>query len=364
MLLTFQQTMLSTVAFLATFAIAVAAAEPDNKLTANLLRAAMDKPVGRSWQSVPIREAFRELSDATRVSILLDRRLDPSTELSLLAKSQPLRDLIVAAARTVNAESTQVGHVVYVGSPPAVATLRQLLELRSQDWARITSDKTKGPKNPWPAQRAALHKKSSLAWDDLDSPRDVLKQLTERFPIELNGLDQLPHDLWAAGSLPQMSLVESLSLMLFPFGTTFEFVPDRLALNIVPIPAEILAKFETVQLEKPRPSKPVAETGDHSAAKTSRPIKGRTLDVRHRKFTFNVQNAPLRDVLESLRQQGISIVADEQEFANADVPFDKKVDLDVTDQTAEAICRQLVKSLGGEVEVSGNTISLRPKRRQ
>lgn len=355
--------MLSTVAFLAIFMTAAAAAEPDNKLTANMFRAALDKPVGRSWQSVPIREALRELSDATRVSILLDRRLDPSTELSLLAKPQPLRDLIESAARTVNLESTQVGYVVYLGSPTAVATLRQLLELRSQDLARITSDKAKGPKNPWSAHRAAIHKKVSLAWDDLDSPREVLMQIPETFPIKLNGLDQLPHDLWAAGSLPQMSLVESLSLMLIPFGTTFEFVPDRLTLNIVPIPTELLAKFETAQLEKPRPPKSAAEAGDRSASKSAGPTKGRALDVRHRKFTFKVQNAPLRDVLESLRQQGISIVANEQEFADADVPFDKKVDLDVADQTAEAICRQLVKSLGGEVEISGNTISLRLKKK-
>ena len=358
---TFRQIVLPIIAILATIVTAAPAADADEKLTANLLRAALDKPIGRSWQSVPIREAFRELSDATRVSILLDRHLDPSTELTLLAKPQPLQDLIAAAARTVNAESTQVGHVVYVGSPSAVATLRHLLELRGHDLTRITADKSKGPKNPWPAHRAALHKKLSLAWDDLDSPYDVLKQIPKNFPIELNGLEQLPHDLWAAGSLPQMSLVESLSVMLIPFGTTFEFVPDHLAMNIVPIPPELLAKFESVKLEKPVPPKPAS---DQSAAKSTRPTKGRTLDIRHRKFTFKVQNAPLRDVLESLRNQGISIVANEQEFADADVPLDKKVDLDVTDQTAEAICRQLVKSLGGQVEISGNTITLRPNRSQ
>ena len=120
---TLRQTLLCVIALLGMIGTAALAAASDEKLTANLLRAALDKPIGRSWKSVPIREVIRELSDTTRVSILIDRHLDPSTELTLLAKPQPLRDLIAAAARAVNAESTPVGHVVYVGSPAAVATL-------------------------------------------------------------------------------------------------------------------------------------------------------------------------------------------------------------------------------------------------
>lgn len=55
----------------------------------------------------------------------------------------------------------------------------------------------------------------------------MLKEVADKFKIEIDGLDQRPHDLWAKTSLPQVTATEALSLLLVQFDSTFEFVSDR-----------------------------------------------------------------------------------------------------------------------------------------
>ena len=49
-----------------------------------------------------------------------------------------------------------------------------------------------------------------------------LAQLGQRSGVEITGLEQVPHDLWAAADLPPISLVARLTLIAVQFDLTFK----------------------------------------------------------------------------------------------------------------------------------------------
>ena len=65
-----------------------------------------------------------------------------------------------------------------------------------------------------------------LAWPDFATPRDILTDLARQNGLTLEGLDRVPHDLWAAADLPPLSLVERLTLVANQFDLTFALSAD------------------------------------------------------------------------------------------------------------------------------------------
>ena len=49
------------------------------------------------------------------------------------------------------------------------------------------------------ARRPALLRAEPLSWDELATPRDVIKRLADQRGLSVVNLDQVPHDLWPAG---------------------------------------------------------------------------------------------------------------------------------------------------------------------
>lgn len=204
---------------------------------------ALDAKAGRAWTGVTIREAVREITAAKQIAILLDRRIDPTLELNLSVPLVPVRTLLSELAATANARTIVVGNVVYIGSDDATLKLRKVIDLRRDELRKLGADagssktsKTKPVKSPWQARASTLLQQRSFTWEELERPRDLVMQIAKKFQIDVEGVDNLPHDLWAAGALPQATAVEALSLVLVQFGMTFEFLPDRAAVRIVPIP--------------------------------------------------------------------------------------------------------------------------------
>ncbi|MCX7419787.1 MAG: STN domain-containing protein [Planctomycetia bacterium] len=370
----------------------------------------LDQSTGLTWSGDSLRNALQELSRSKKVAILLDRRIDPTQELKLSRANIPLRDLIVAIADFVGAGSTVVGNVVYVGPKPSAERLTLLIKLRGQELAQLAATKSapmakeaKEPKNLWQTRAAKFKDQRTLSWVDFDHPRELLQQLETRYQFEIEQLDKIPHDLWAGNSLPQVTAAEALSLLLIQFGSTFQFLPDRAAIRIVPLreeeavversystPAsqsekvirELRDKFPKAKIEQKEMKVTIRATAEQhlliaqimkqsATGNTVRsPVKksGSKSDKPEpsplsRKHTLTVKNASLLEVIKTFEGAGVRFDYDREQLEVAKISLDRKVDIDVKGMTADAIFSQLLEPLGLEVSAEGETLRLSPKQK-
>ena len=377
---------------MAAFATRIAA---EDYLTGAPFRAALNQPLGGAWTGVSLRQVLNELSRQRKVAILLDRRSDPTQELSLSPPNKALRDLIADVAASAGAGAATIGHVVYVGPKESAERLKTLVDLRGKELAKLASG------GLWQTRFAKLKELRTLTWNDFDRPRELLQQIAARHQLNIENLEQVPHDLWAGNSLPQVTAVEALSLLLVQFGSTFEFVHDRAAIRIVPLPSVEVAVVEmtyplpavaaekTVRTLRDKfPKAAIEQNGQNLIIRTSadqqlliaefmkhpqtssspnpvkKPGKSSTPQAASplsQKYTLTVKNAPLLEVLKTFEAKGIQFDYDREQLESAKISLDRKVNIDVTTTTAEKILRDLLEPLGLEFTIDGDKVRLQPK---
>lgn len=376
------------VCWLLCHSVSVLAAEP---LAGKPFEAALDKKVGVAWGGQignTLRDVVRQLTESQHVSIIVDRRVDPTQSIELTIPPTPLREVLAALAHRAECETSIVSNVVYVGPVDAAKKLRTLVELRSGELSKLMSNAAPA-KSPWRNRPVSLTKRMTFAWQDLDRPRDILQQVAVKFQIEIDGLDKLPHDLWAGASLPQMTATEALSLLLVQFGSTFEFVPDRAAIRIVPIPQRVLIERThtipanlSVTLEAARKQFADAEIEQSGLKLVVRGTVEQHVDIaawlkpggqkplkpavstplRQRRFkSIKQDNVALGDVIKTFTDYGVKFSYDAEEFAEAGISLDKKIDINTKDASVEKLFRELFEPAGIEVTIDGESVRLRPK---
>src|SRR5262249_13588918 len=150
------------------------------------------------------------------VAILLDRRIDPTASLRADAGGEMLGDFLERLASGSNSGAVLVGNSVYLGPAAAASKLRTLVALRTQGLSA---------RGEIPAgRRGELIRASTVRWENLDSPGDVLTRLAERYQLKIDGLELVPYDLWGGAVLPEASAAEAFSLVLIQFDLTFGWV--------------------------------------------------------------------------------------------------------------------------------------------
>lgn len=373
------------------------AAEPlAGPLAGKAFEAALEQRIGRTWGGVDghtLRDAIRQLRESHRLSILLDRRIDPDQPLDLTVPLMPVRDVLEALSAAVGAEMSIAGNVVYLGPAETAKKLRTLIELRKQDLNRILSNPASS-KSPWKNRPISLTQPRTITWQDLDQPRELLKQFADGFQMEIEGIEQLPHDLWAGASLPQVSAIEGLSLVLVQFGSTFEFLADRPAIRIVDIPDRvslermvliparfanqipaIREQFADVEFDQSGNKLTVRGTVEELSAiadwlrtgsqkSGSRPANANAKPLNQRTFTLVLKNTPMREVIKAFTANGVRFRLDERQFADAEISLDQKVELDAKDIPADKLFRQLFEPRGIEVTIVDDVVWLTPKPRR
>jgi hypothetical protein len=362
-------------------------------LTGKPFEGALAQRIGRAWggqDGNTLRGIVRQLSDSQRVSILLDRRIDPTQSVELTLPPTPLRDVLSALAHKVNAELSILGNVAYLGPTDSAKKLRTLVELRNSELSKLANSAA-GIHSPWRTRSLAWTSRKSFRWQDLDRPRDLLEQVSDQFRIEIDNPGVIPHDLWAASSMPQVTATEAFSLLLVQFGSTFEFVPDRVAIRIVPLPERVAVERSypipvnsPVNLGAARKRFPEAEIEQvgtkfivHSTVELHSEFalwlrpgtspNGQSPDEKPRKplndrrFTLKQRNVPLGAVIKTFTDYGVTIRFDPVEFEQAKVSLDTKADIDVKEVSVEKLFRDLFEPHGIEVNITGETVWLKPK---
>lgn len=177
-----------------------------------------------SWQGQTLRRALQGLATTEKVSLLLDRRVDPGQTIDgNFAGSLDQR--ISALASQLNVGVSVIGRVVYLGPATVTRRLATMVELKRLEV---------GKRAPELARRLAHSQ--PFSWEDLDTPQDLVARLCQEAEIQTANLDQIPHDLWAGNQLPALPVSQRLTLVLAGFDLTYKYDKARNRLEFISLP--------------------------------------------------------------------------------------------------------------------------------
>ena len=174
-------------------------------------------------------DQLQRLAEWQRVAIFLDRRIDPSTPIELTVRQVTLAELLEQLATQSGAVTAHIGSVVYIGPRDTIAGLPLIAQQRAREVRALPGNSGR----PLLASRR-------WGWDELAEPRALLAELAGEAGVVIEGIDEIPHDLWPKTDLPSLSWSDRLSIVLAGFGRTFELAERGNTVRIVPMPEQTL----------------------------------------------------------------------------------------------------------------------------
>ncbi len=357
-------------------------------------RQALSQRVSVSWVNTStdqlrrhtIRYIVRHASKLWRIAIVLDRRVDPSVELDIVVRNQPVGEVVAEIARRIGAATSVTGHTLFLGPAEDVGVLRTLVALRDAELQSLaTTPQLTG-------RRRVLRQRRTIRFEDFSEPRLVLGSIAARWGLTIEGLSRVPHDLWAGAEFPAVTATEALSLVLVQFGLTFTWNQDATAVELVrpPRPVTIAGTWAPRQkktakaislVRRQLPGVKVEATpgGDvrvHGTweqlrvarslvqlgrlpTSTSRP--SRFLPLSRRQFTLKVTRARLADIMNQLEQTGVRFEYDKKQLADAGIRLERTVAIDVRQVNARVFFKRLFDPVGLDQAIDGRVVRLTPK---
>lgn len=341
--------MLTSLAALSIWALAASAAvvEPDAPtggtappiawLVGGALQARLEQPLDVNWSAAPFRAALIGLARSQQAAVLLDRRVDPDRRVEIALHEVALRRAFTEIAARQSAAAAQFGPLTYIGPVATAQRLPTLGELRRREAAALP-----------PGLASRLLAQRPMRWDDLAEPRQLCAELAREAGVEISGLEQIPHDLWAAADLPALPLVDRLTLVALQFDLTFAFDADGRRLRLVPIP-------DRLPVVSPRSD----TTAAPRATKTRRTTAARGAEKR---YTLRQAKGQLRELLPKLATiLQLELRIDEEALARAGISLDQPVSVSATDATAEELLKKLLEPAGCTVRREGSALVVIPK---
>ena len=350
-------------------------------LTGPKYRQALAQPLSGSWTNIELRSLLNEVAAERHISILLDRRLNPSVELPIDISNVPLQIGLTTIARRANGDIAILENCVFSGPRSATKSLRTLIELRSIELQSNPGTISK-------KRRSELMERRTFAWIDLDTPREILDQITQPSGLTISNAELVPHDLWAAATLPAFTLPEALSVFLIQFDLTFRWINGGDSIELIPVPetvtlerkhrskrkpadaiSAIRQRFPKVDIDQSTAEIVVRGTVEEHEAianllrgTANGPVRIETPDpIRNRKFLLKAERTPVSAVMRKLEESAISFDYDATELKAAGIDLEKQVSIDVKNVSAADFFKALFDPIGADFEIDELTVRLKPK---
>jgi hypothetical protein len=337
-------------------------------------RQSLQSKLSVQWQQVELKQIVGQ-SDWPGVTLWCDRRVDSSRVVDLAIQTQPLHQVVQALA-----EHCQLGLAIHQGVVVLVPNkmLAEALPVVLADARRQAQELPPALGRPWLERQARR-------WPTLSQPNLLLADWPEPLPKSWT-VAPLPHDVWDAGHLPALPLIEQIALVAFGFGLrpVFTLSGPEAALTFEPLtttsictmPVEDtlhrteLRKLKPVFAERypdlsarfdndPQVSGPLLELGVLLATlESKRPQPGApTGEVR---YTIKLEGQPAESVLRFLAQQVKRELSFEPELPPALLA--KPIQLDANQWTLEELCRQIGLQAELEIQLDASRIQVRRSR--
>ncbi|HPM84936.1 MAG TPA: hypothetical protein PLF81_29740 [Candidatus Anammoximicrobium sp.] len=318
-----------------------------------------------------LRGVLASLADNQRVAIFLDRRVDPDQPVALATEEVPLRDLVQRLAEHLKLGVGRVGPVLYLGPSETAQVLGTVAALKQEADLALPS-----------ALRSKLRRTETLSWPELATPRDLIVRLAADAGLQVDGLEQVPHDLWPQGELPPLNFPQAMSLILAGFGLTFDYAPEGSAIRLHALPAKasITRRIPTrgspalvaTEIRRRFPGVPFTIEGGYLVVDSTIEVAdaiGRLLDgssVRpkppaaakgEKRYTLRKTTAPLGAVADAVaKQAGLELRFDPR----AQDLRDKIVWIEVQDATLDQLLQILLEPAGLTYRIDQQTLEIRP----
>lgn len=194
-------------------------------VTAAEFKREIERPLSISLNDSPLRSALNRLSQATRIGILLDRRVDPSQTIAIAYENRPLRLVLTDLATRLDLGVSFFANSAYLGPRDTTRKLATLVVQKQDTIGRLP-----------PQRRKTFRALSPAGWPILSEPKLLVTQMCHDQNVRLLNADQFPHDIWPEVQLPEMDFASRLTMILAGFDVTFEFNGDGTQIRLVPIP--------------------------------------------------------------------------------------------------------------------------------
>jgi hypothetical protein len=355
-------------------------AEREHWLSGVELQKQLRQPVSASWSRDPLATLLRNLALSQHVCIVLDRRVDPGFPLDLSVEEEPLAETLRRIADERNLGVSVLDSVVYVGPAPVAAQLRTISALKHEDLKGLP-----------PARLRALQERKDWHWEDLATPRDLLAELAQQKSLQVEGAEQMPHDLWRGYELPPLAWTDRLLLLLVQFDLDFQLSADGKTLTVIPLAAharisrsypahgqateladkwrrqlpeaDVTTKGDRVVVlarvedhERIDPSQP-ASTG--KTANTGKPIKNK---AGKQVFQLAVDKTPVRQLLAQLGPKlGLTFEFDEEVLRKAGRSLDDLVSFSVREASLDELLTAALTPAGLKFERHERRVSISPE---
>ena len=184
---------------------------------------------------------------------------------------------------------------------------------------------------------------------DLRSLRGLVTSLIEQPGCRVAEAQRIPHDLWAAGSLPELAFAERLTVLLIGFDLTFEMQPRSRTISIVPLPSGFVAP---VRRDDPRSNSPRNRP-------TQPPQNTRQV------YSLRVAEKPVGAVLQELADRlNWKFDIDRPAILAAGKSLDARVSFTVENADQDDLLEALLQPAGLDFRRDGERIKIVPRRRQ
>lgn len=213
--------------------LANSAAGQSTRFRQRQLHQKLSHPVTVAWQDQRLGLATSRLAALYHVPIWRDRRVDPNQSVSLTQTRQPLGDVFAMLAEQRSLSVAVLPGVLYLGPTNAGERLETLLAVRRANLTEASSTTRRKWLTP-----------VKFEWPRLSEPAAILRDVAAHVGVQLQGAEQVPHDLWDAGSVT-VAPVDVATLVLFGFDLTLRIDPQGSEVTVVDIerPIEIVRTY-------------------------------------------------------------------------------------------------------------------------
>lgn len=360
-----------------------ASADDVRYLAGSSFQRELEKPISTTLSRAELRSFLRTLSAERRVAILLDRRIDPGTEIDANLPPSEFQEALRTIAVQAGGGVSVVGDTVYVGPRTSTGIVRTVVALREAELGEMSDRLGR--------REFELAENHTFAWDDLERPADLLLRIAQRYGLTVEGIEHVPHDLWSGSTMTGVTAVEALSLILIQFDLTFEWIGDADGVRVGILPDEIvIPRQHTVRGTTPQRAR--ASLLEHFPD-LEFDFRGRTIDVvatieqheaiavlarggsiddtesgnvdfgplaRRRFQRLRVVRQPLAAVFQTLSANGVAIEFDADELEAAGIDLLEKISIEITDATVDQLFEALCTPVGLAFEVRDETVFLTP----
>ncbi len=357
--------------------------------TGKKFRSAMKLPLTGNWKNAELRNILNRLSEEREIAVILDCRVNPNQKINIKITNLPLHRSFqtIASIAQINSSTTcdsvSIGDAVFVGERTSVTKLRTLIALRTNELADASSTLISK------SRHRKLSQRNKIQWEDLTSPKEIISLIAKRYKLQVTGIDQIKHDLWAGGTFPNANAAEAFSMILIQCNRTFIWKNRGEEIEIVDIPEKVVVtqnyslkkstakkqerlcqiNFPTLPITLKGTTLSVVGTMAHQDQidKLLHPEKYKTEvpavndPIKRRTFTLKIKNVPTSALMNYLKGYGIQFKYDKVLFQKKGIDFSKLITMDVKKAKADEFFNAIFTPLGLTFEIDDVTVLLKVK---